>query len=318
MVTKSRKNPIQSRRMSMAQKKMLAGFLFTLPAIIGVIWLFLIPMGKSLFTSFHHVEISLQSKSTEYTFMGFENYRTALARDPTFNQTLVESLVQMLTNVPIIVFFSFFAATLVNSKFPGRSIARFLFFLPLVTASASVMTLDSSDVFQQAMANTDFKSIDAGGFLQGLEVSELLQYSGRLEGLADFIMNAINGVFKIISLSGVQIIILLAALQSVPRSLYEMAIVEGATQWEIFWKITFVLISPMLLICLLYSIIDSFTAYDNMVLQAIEYQLYTAAGYGQGYGLAAAMSWIYFLVMAILLGAVGLIGSKLAFYYDKG
>ena len=96
MVTKSRKNPIQSRRMSMAQKKMLAGFLFTLPAIIGVIWLFLIPMGKSLFTSFHHVEISLQSKSTEYTFMGFENYRTALARDPTFNQTLVESLVQML------------------------------------------------------------------------------------------------------------------------------------------------------------------------------------------------------------------------------
>ena len=91
-----------------------------------------------------------------------------------------------------------------------------------------------------------------------------------------------------------------------------MAKVEGATSWEIFWKITFVLISPMLLLCTIYSIVDSFTAYNNQVILAVKEQMY---GMGN-YGLASAMSWIYFAIVTVILALVAVVGSKMVFYYD--
>lgn len=299
--------------LSMTRHRCLAGVFFTLPAIIGVLWLFVWPMIQSFIMSLSNVEFNVDAGKAINHFIGFRNYVSALLEDANFNKYLVTSLGKMLTNVPIIVFFSFFAATLINQKFHGRGIARFIFFLPLVISSATVLTLDSSDVFQQAMGSADFKSIDSGGFLQSIQLEDLLVYTGLPEGIQQFLMTAINSVFKTISLSGVQIIILLAALQSVPPSLYEMARVEGATPWEIFWKITFVMISPMLLLCTVYSIIDSFTAYDNQVILAIKNQMY---GVGN-MGLASAMSWIYFAVVTIILLVIALVGSKLVFYYDK-
>lgn len=102
-------------------------------------------------------------------------------------------------------------------------------------------------------------------------------------------------------------------LQSVSPALYEVAEVEGASRWEIFWKITFVLISPMLLLCVIYSIVDSFTAYDNNVILYIKSQMYAMGNYG----IASAMSWIYFLIVSLILGAIAYFGSKMVFYYDK-
>lgn len=299
--------------LSMSNKKKMVGFLFTLPSIIGIIWLFIGPMIYSLIMSFSDVKFDMKQRKAVTTFIGLKNYIYALTQDPAFNRCLLIAFSQLI-NVAIIVFFSFFAATLINSKFRGRSIARFIFFLPLVITSATIMTLDSTDVFQQAMLNSSFKSVDnATGFLQSIQMGELLKYTGLPKVISDYLLTGINSVFKTISLSGVQIIIILAALQSVPRSLYEMAIVEGATSWEIFWKITFVLISPMLLICVLYSIIDSFTAYDNWVLGTIK-RIIIISG---NYGIASAMSWIYFAAITAVIGVVAFAGSKLVFYYDK-
>lgn len=302
------------RKMSMKNKRYLLGVIFTLPAIIGVLWLFLWPMIQSFMMSLSNVAFDVDAGKAVNHFIGFKNYIVALLEDPKYNRYLVTSLVNMATNVPIIIFFSFFAATLINQNFRGRGLARLIFFLPLVISSATILTLDSTDVFQQSMASGDFKEIDsATGFLQSLQMEELLAYTGLPEGISNFILKAIDSVFETISLSGVQIVILLAALQSVPPSLYEMAKVEGATPWEIFWKITFVMISPMLLLCTIYSIIDSFTAYNNQVILAIEDQMY---GVGN-MGLASAMSWIYFLIVSVILLIVAVVGSRLAFYYDK-
>lgn len=301
------------RRLSMKHKRYMAGVLFTLPAIIGIVWLFLWPVLQSFLMSLSSVAFDTAAGKSINTFIGLRNYITALLEDANFNKYLVSSLQQMAVNVPIIVLFSFFAATLIHEKFPGRGVARFLFFLPLVLSSAAVMTLDSADLFQQSMANSDFKSIDTGsGFLQGVELARLLEYTGLPESLSNVILSGVNSVFKIISLSGVQIIVLLAALQSVSPSLYEMAKVEGATSWEIFWKITFVLISPMLLLCTIYSIVDSFTAYNNQVILAVKEQMY---GMGN-YGLASAMSWIYFAIVTVIQAIVAVVGSKMVFYYD--
>lgn len=305
---------LKARRLPMKQKRYLYGLIFTLPAIIGLVWLFLIPLFSSLRMSFSSVTFDTQAGRAVNVFVGTKNYVTALLEDANFNKYLVGALKKTAVEVPIIVLFSFFAATLIHEKFPGRGVARFFFFLPLVLASATVMTMDSTDLFQNSMANADFKSIDgAGGFLQGIELARLLEFTGLPESLCDLILNGVNSVFKVISLSGVQIIVLLAALQSVSPSLYEMARVEGASSWEIFWKITFVLISPMLLLCAIYSVVDSFTAYDNRVILEVSEQMY-----GKGnYGLASAMSWIYFVVVTVILLIVAGVGSKLVFYYDN-
>lgn len=305
---------LKGRRITMKNKRYLVGVIFTLPAIIGVLWLFVWPMLQSFMMSLSNVAFDVDAGKAVNHFIGIRNYVVALLEDPNYNKYLVSALGKMATNVPVIIFFSFFAATLINQKFRGRGLARLIFFLPLVISSATILTLDSTDVFQQSMSSGDFKEIDsATGFLQSLQMKDLLDYTGLPEEISNFILKAIDGVFETISLSGVQIVILLAALQSVPPSLYEMAKVEGATPWEIFWKITFVMISPMLLLCTIYSIIDSFTAYDNQVILAIENQMY---GVGN-MGLASAMSWIYFVIVTGILLIVAAVGSKLAFYYDK-
>lgn len=305
---------LKGRRITMKNKRYLVGVIFTLPAIIGILWLFVWPMLQSFMMSLSNVAFDVDAGKAVNHFIGIRNYVVALLEDPNYNKYLVSALGKMATNVPVIIFFSFFAATLINQKFHGRGLARLIFFLPLVISSATILTLDSTDVFQQSMSSGDFKEIDsATGFLQSLQMKDLLDYTGLPEKISNFILKAIDGVFETISLSGVQIVILLAALQSVPPSLYEMAKVEGATPWEIFWKITFVMISPMLLLCTIYSIIDSFTAYDNQVILAIENQMY---GVGN-MGLASAMSWIYFVIVTGILLIVAAVGSKLAFYYDK-
>ena len=252
--------------------------------------------------------------SAIYKNVGTENYRYVFTKDPNFVKYLLSALKKIAVNVPIIVFFSFFAATLIHDDFPGRGIARFMFFLPLVISSATVLTLDSSDLLQSTMSNSDFKSLsESQGFLQSLQIADLLEYTGFPENVSKFVLNAINNVFDTISSSGVQIIVILAALQSVSPALYEVAEVEGASRWEIFWKITFVLISPMLLLCVIYSIMDSFTAYDNNVILYIKSQMYAMGNYG----IASAMSWIYFLIVSLILGAIAYFGSKMVFYYDK-
>ncbi len=309
-----KENGISRRGRWMKNKRYIFGIFFTLPAVIGVFWLFLWPMLQSFLMSLSNVAFDVDAGKAVNEYIGLKNYTAALMEDPQYNRYLVTSLVNMATNVPVIVFFSFFAATLINQKFRGRGLARLIFFLPLVISSAAILTLDSTDVFQQSMASGEFKEIDLStGFLQSLRMEELLAYTGLPDGIGSFILKAIDSVFETISLSGVQIVILLAALQSVPSSLYEMAKVEGATPWEIFWKITFVMISPMLVLCTIYSIIDSFTAYNNRVILAIENQMY---GVGN-MGLASAMSWIYFGIVTVILLAVAGVGSRLAFYYDK-
>lgn len=294
-------------------RRELTGFLFSLPLIIGLIWLFLYPLMNSLIMSFCKVTFeSVGGYSLKFT--GMSNYVYALFTDPTFNRRLVDSMLNMLWNVPVIVMFSFFAATLINEKFKGQRLAKFIFFLPLVISSAAIMSLDATDYYQNVMSNSSYKALDvSGSFLQGFKMQELLSLVGLPQSVMDFIVGAVNSVYKTISMSGVQIVILLAALQSVPRSLYEAAIVDGATGWEQFWKITFHMISPMLLLCTIYSIIDSFTSSSNVVLSTIKTEMFNR----MDMGLSSAMSWLYFIIVIVFIGAVYLICSRGVFYYDK-
>lgn len=304
---------VKHKKMSLSTRKKITGVCFALPCIIGLVVFFLFPMVQSLIISFSSVDTTAQGMVTQ--FVGIDYYKDALFEDAFFLQKLTVCLTDVIKNVPITVMFSFFAATLLNQKFKGNKVARVIFLLPIVMASATMMTLDSWDMFQSGMRSSSYREIEASASaLQNFDLAGFLtQYSGLPVGMVTFLTGAVGAVYTLVRMSGVQTLILFTALQSVSPSLFEAANVEGATGWEKFWLITFPMISPMLLVSVIYTIIDTFTAFNNWVILYINDLMFVKFQYS----LATAMSWMYFVIIVVILGLVAYIGSKKVFYYDK-
>ena len=131
--------------------------------------------------------------------------------------------------------------------------------------------------------------------------------------LVEYVTSAINNIYSIVNRSGVQMLIFLAALQSISPAIYESCKIDGATAWETFWKITFPMISPMILVNAVYTIIDSFTTDSNQVMTYIS-GVYSRTG---GMVLSSAMSWIYFLIVILIVAVIAGIFSAFVFYGRK-
>lgn len=286
-------------RLSLSAQKSLLGLLFTMPFIIGFLAFLAYPFGQSVIFSISKLTIVPTGYVLDY--VGLDNYRHVLFVDPRFRQVFVETVVTMAARIPVVLIFSFFAANLLNQRFRGRTLARVIFFLPVILGAEISLKMQQADYMQQAVIFSESGLLSMGTLQQLLTTLKLPQ------AFIGFIFQAINEVPLIIRSSGIQILIFLAALQSIPKSLYEAAHMEGATGWEAFWKITFPLVSPLLLVNVVYTIVDSFTAADNALLELIQ----NSAWSGAGFGVSTAMSWIYFAaVLAILAVTIILLGRR--------
>ncbi|MGO4697289.1 carbohydrate ABC transporter permease [Paenibacillus sp. 2TAB26] len=296
------------RTLSLERKKEIYGVLFVTPWLLGFILLMVIPFVQSLQFSFHKLTLNSEGYSLQY--VGLENYRNIFFVDAWYVRSLTEAVTVMALNVPLIIFFSLFTATLLVQKFRGRMLARAIIFLPVVLASGVIAKLDNGNFLAQMIgsASTDMEGNYSG--LRSIELRPLLFQAGLSRDIVEYLTSAVDRIYQIISSSGVQILIFLAGLQSISPSLYEAAKMEGATGYEAFWKITFPMISPLILTNVVYTIIDSF--YDNKMTQMIQ-----DAAFGRlDFGVSSAMSWIYFLVISIILVVSTYLISKRVFYYD--
>jgi len=300
---------VNKRRLTLTQKRSLLGVVFILPWLLGFVFLFATPLVQSLQFSFS--ELKVAPGGYELDFLGFDNFNEALFVDANFNRILTESVLQMAWNVPMILFFSLFAATLLNQKFRGRPIARAVFFLPVILASGAIAAAESAGLI--ALTGSSEVAQELGEQQNGIDTLSIifmLDEAGMPAFLIDYIISAVTGIYTIIRSSGVQILIFLAALQSVPPTMYEVAKMEGATPYESFWKITFPMVSPLILTNVIYTIIDSFSI--STVTQAI----YETAFVSQNFGLSAAMAWLYTLVISVILVIIGALISRRVFYYN--
>ncbi|QGG58736.1 ABC transporter permease subunit [Paenibacillus sp. B01] len=283
------------------------GFLFVLPWLLGFIFFFLLPFLTSFRYSLSTIEAN--SKGIIVTYAGFANYVNALTVHTSFNRILTESIVNMVVNVPLIIIFSLFLAVLLNQKFLGRSIARSIFFLPVILSSGVIMTLESSSLVQAV----NDQAAGAGGLMNSFgayELARLMLRSGVNETIVLYLTEAVGRIYEIVSQSGVQILIFLAGIQSISPQLYEASKMEGATGYEAFWKITFPMVSPLILVNLVYTIIDSF-ARNNMT------DLIRETGFTTfNFGLSSAMAWIYFASILLILLLSVYIVSKRVFYQE--
>ena len=201
--------------------------------------------------------------------------------------------------MPLILVLSLFIAILLNQDFHGRVLARAVFFLPVIVASGVILTLFSQDSYATGMMSTNTETALFGAY--GLEA--LLNKMNLPGNVVSGLTGVVNGIFDIVWQSGIQILLFLSGLQSIPGSFYEAASIEGANGWLSFWKITFPTLMPTMLVAIVYSIVDSFTYYANPVIELIQ-TTYTG---NMRFGYASAMSWVYFAFISVVLALVFLI-----------
>ena len=291
----------------MRHKEMIVGYVMITPWLIGIIVFFLSNLWRSVQFSFSDVEVSV---GIPLTPIGFENYRVAFLQHATFNRVLTESLVETIVSIPLILFFSLFVAILINRKFMLRGVVRAFLFLPIIMASPAIneALMGAMRALMGGVSTVPPEMMETTG-VDTMMVLRILTDYGLPLAIAQYVADAIVSLFEVIRASGVQIIIFLAALQSVPSSLYEVAKIEGATAYETFWKITLPMVSPLILTNMIYTIIDTFSRSDVIVLS------YNMAFTTLNFGLSSAMSLISSISICIVLLISGWLVSKKVFYY---
>lgn len=297
---------------SLDRKKARTGWFFVLPFLIGLIVIYIPLIVNSIKLSFCTAEMT--SSGAVYTFVGWENYYEALFKDPDFTQTLLAGLQELILEIPAIVIFALFMAVLLNQKMAGRAAFRAIFFIPVVIATGIMESINASDVVTSATQQGVETGADSSTNIVNAMDLELLFSNMKIGSeLANYVIDIVNNVYDIVNKAGVQMLIFLAGLQSISPAIYESCKIDGATAWETFWKITFPMISPMILVNGVYTIIDSFTSETNTVMAFIS-ERYSNSG---GEVVSSAMAWIYFLIVILIVGLTAAIISAKVFYQRR-
>ena len=295
------------RPASLEKRKARAGYVFVLPFILGIVLIYLPILIDSLWFSFVASE-SAGRGTYEYVFKGLEYYKYAFTGSPDFVSKLLSGLQQLIFEVPAVIIFSLFIAVVLNQKMLGRAAFRAIFFVPVIISTGLMDSINGKDIASSEMSG----GIDDGsgsGMINLMQVENLFRDMAVGADLVKYVVDLVNRIYEIINYSGVQMLIFLAGLQSISDSIYEACRIDGATGWETFWKITFPMISPMILVNAVYTIIDSFTRSSNITMSYIK----NVSDYGQ----SSAMYWIYFISVMLIIAAVAGVASTFIFYQRR-
>ena len=300
-------NMIGKKRLSLEEKEGRIGAMFMLPWLIGFVVFFAIPMVTSLIYSFN--KVSFGNEGIVLEFVGFNNYIELFTSNKKFWEAFTSVVSTLLYEVPVVVLFSLFISLLLNMNIPGRLIFRSVFFLPIVFMADTIYKIISVSGVSPSVASAGnaLMTFDFGA--QGI-FTEMLEALGLGEEFLSTFSRIINNIFQISWKAPIQIILYLTGLQSIPDSYYEVCMIEGATKWESFWKVTFPMLSPITLLCLVYSIIDTFTDANSKMISLINSTVRTFMHESM------SISWCYFIFVFVFVGIVLAVVSRWVKYMD--
>jgi len=266
-------------------RDLIKGLLFTSPWIVGFLGFTVYPILASLYYSFMHYDIVRPPR-----YIGLANYVRLINEDQTFRLVMGNTLYLVVLGVPAGLVVAFLLASLLNNEMKARPIFRTIFFLPtLVPAVASAEVWRWVYNTRYGLINSWLKSI-------GFTVIPFLS-SVQWAKPSLIIIHCWA--------QGTAMVIFLAALQDVPRSLYDAALVDGANSLQRFWHITIPLCTPAILFVLLTSLIGMFQYFalgwllteggPNQATEFFSLYLYRNAFQYFKMGYASALAWILFL-----------------------
>lgn len=281
-------------------RKALYGYCFIMPWIIGFITFFLRPFISSVIYSFN--DISFVQSGMELTWNNFRVYKQFILEDPDLLKNLAGVFASLLYEVPIIVIISIMIAVLLNDKYPGKTFFRAVFFLPVILSGGAALDIIRGD----PMASIMLEGQKMGSMLEITNVQTIIQELQLPTELSEFLTTTANSMFNLLWKSGLQILIFLAAIQTISPSIYEASKIEGASAWDNFWKITMPMISPMIILSVIYSIIDSFT---NVSQNIVINQMVNDAQFLK-YTHASVLAVLYFSMAMAFIGIVFAVLNK--------
>ncbi len=282
----------QKRNRGIVELKSRYGYMFTTHWIIGIVIFFALPLIQSVIFSFSKISFALDGSLTT-SFVGTENYHYILMEDVEYEKWLTDSLTSYLYSLPLIILLSMSLALILNQKFRGRLFFRALYFLPVIISTGAVINLifktsgsDMSDIGVSDAYSANMISVD--------DIVKLLDIDGEI---ATVITSTISKIFDLVWSCGIQIVLFLAGLQSVPQSFFEASRVEGATKWEEFWFITFPMLSRVTLLVTVFTMVELITSERTTLIRRV-YSMMRAGSYDT----TSAMLWFYFLICGGIMG----------------
>ena len=266
------------------------GQLFLLPWSIGFILFFLFPLVQSLRYSFS--EVHLDYGKVHVKFIGLENYKNLLFKNPDFIDNLTTSLTKFIVSFPVILVLSLVLAIMLNQKFRGRVLFRTMYFLPVIIASGVVIEF-------LMRTNYSIQSLGVSSSLQEdmFSSTQILDFLGLPPQIETYFISIMGNLMTALWNCGIQIILFISGMQAIPDLLYEVAHVEGANKWEEFWYITFPQLSRVTVLVIVFTTVEMLTSKTDVVME-------TAYAYmkSQMYAESSAMMWIFFVVIGSFMG----------------
>ena len=289
---------------TMARREGVAGYLFIAPQLIGIVLFVLIPLGLVVWYSLHEWNVLAGT----FRFVGDANYQK-LVSDPALGEVLTATGIFSAGLVAFNLSLALLLAILVNQKLKGITVFRTIFFSPVVV-SLVAWTIVWSFLLQ------------ANGGINGVLKVIGIDGPNWLRSPPTAMLSVI--VVQVFKNVGLNMVLFLAALQGVPRDLYEAARVDGASRWTQFHAITLPLISPTLLLTMIITIVGSLQVFaqiavltqggPGMSTTVLVYYLYQQAFQFHRFGYGATISILLFLIVAVLTFVQWQMRRRIVFY----
>lgn len=275
---------------SLEARQSRAGFTFCIHYVLGLVLFFGYPLVSSIIYAFSDVRI--KPGSIETNWVGIANFEKLLVTDPNYLNDVRDSLAMMFYSLPIILALSLILAVLLNQEFAGRTIVRAVFFLSVILSGSAVMMQLNGQYIKMPILS----QVESGGAIDYESIISQLNFPSELSTILVFLLaNTINLMWS----CGVQTILFLAGLQSIPAAMYEVSKIEGANKWEEFWFITIPSLRHIISLAMIYTMIELFASNENTVV-AKAYNQMIAQNFGEG----SAMAWFYFAIVIIVIATV--------------
>ena len=274
----------------------LVGRMFILPWEIGMLFFVIVPLVLSIVYAF--CEVNLEIGGMDYDFVFLSNFKYILKEDPFYTDTLISSLTTLAYSVPIIVALSLILGIILNQKFKGRVIMRAVFFLPVIIAAGIVLNILTTNINGQPpiikLGATSSPMSEGTNYLDATALLEGLRFPAAV---TEVMSKYITMIFNLLWRSGIQIILFISGLQTIPDSLYEVSKIEGASKWEEFWLVTFPMLRDVTLLVTVFTVVEEMVSTTNEVMSNAQSMIGQ-----QRYDLPSAMIWFYFVCVLAICG----------------